>query len=276
MALVINGITCEEIVHNYGEEVDLLRGPSANKEYLCNWSDRFTVARGLLGLAATTRIGGSITLYTPLQHPELSTTYAHRIQIRGAGCPLQGSRQLAFPKAIVTCIYETMPWSFQPFDAPYNQIDPTHPFIYAEQRLKSGYELIAVPGSNLKFSTGGKPLQSEMTLHVALVEMEITIKQLPYMPTNVVLAMAGTLNNAQYLGVNTGCLKFNGVTTQTGAVSDGTFIQEATYGFTARGIRWDSFYNPDIWDFDIVTRTNGDPIYLMKDFTQIIPFYYQY
>lgn len=276
MTVMINGVRCEELVNNYAEDVDLLHGPSARKGYLCDWNLRFQLARGLLGLAATTKIGGFITLQTPHPHPEMSTTYAHRIEIEGKGSPFQLGNNIAFPFAAVYCIYETLPWNFQPFDAPFQQIDPTHPFVYAEQRLKSGVEIYTIPGNGCKFATSGLACQSDATIRLALIEMEITIKQLPYMPTDVVLGQAGTLNNAKYLGVNTGCLIFNGVSTQTGAVSDGTYIQEASYSFTARSVRWDYAYDPSIWDYDQVLRGNGSSIFTLTDFSKIIPFYYQY
>jgi len=47
MAITINGVSCEEIVHNYGEGATL-QGLSSRKGYLCDWDDRFTVAKGLL------------------------------------------------------------------------------------------------------------------------------------------------------------------------------------------------------------------------------------
>ncbi len=48
--IVINGVNCQEIVADFSEEYDILKGPSAKKGFICLWADRFTVANGLLGL----------------------------------------------------------------------------------------------------------------------------------------------------------------------------------------------------------------------------------
>ena len=106
----IGPIVAQEIVEGYEESVDLQTGPRARKGFLVPWVDRFWVTIGLLGLSRTTSIGGLITLETPLQHPELTTTYAHTVEIQGVGAPFQGPNQIAYDKCILWVNYQTLPW----------------------------------------------------------------------------------------------------------------------------------------------------------------------
>lgn len=275
MAITINGVLCQEIVNGYSEHVDLLRGPIARKGFLCNWGDRFKVAVGLLGLSSTVSIGGVITLQAPAKHPELTTTYARSIEIEGKGSPVQGAKQLAFPYAIVWCNYSTMPWSFSALDNPFNQIDPLHPYTFAEQRLSSSVEWIQVPGQGCRWGTTNKPLQQDGAFPIWLVEMEISLKNLPYMPSAEAITYTGLINSTLYLGVNPGSLVYGGVTTQQQAVSDGTFVQEAAYKFTARQYRWDYQFDPAQKKFDQV-KINGQPMIAAVDLSLVIPSYYGY
>lgn len=270
MAIVINGVVCQELVNGYTEGVNIQQGPFARKGFLCPWANRFQVAIGLLGLANTTGIGGVITLEFPAQHPELPTTFAHSVDIQGVGSPTEGTKQLQFPNAIIWCNYQTMPWTFQPFQ----QIDPSTPFVYAEQRLSSSLEYIQIPGAAATWSTTGFPLQQEFSYRTVLIDMQITIRNMPYMPSPASLTYGGTVNQATYLGVAAGQLMFMGIDTYSGAASDGSLQQEATYKFTARSIPWNYQYNPDPGSgghkFDLV-KFNGNPLIPLTDFTQIIP-----
>lgn len=280
MSVIINGVSCEERAVNFSEEFELLHGPTARKGFFVpNWGDRYKVVVGLLGLSSTTKIGGRITLQTPSQWPEIPTMYAHRISIQPHGSPTSGGRQIQYPSCTVWADYGVMPWSFNPFDNQFNQLDPTRPLVFAEQRMSSSIEWIDVPGSALYWKTTPAALQQPGKYRVALVNMEITLKFLPYLPTYEVLASAGCCNDAPYLGVDTGKLAFNGVTTAQGAVSDGTFTQEGTYSFTARTQRWDYSYDwvNKLWD-QVQISIGGSYVPLVPsfDFTQIIPSDYVY
>lgn len=275
MPITVNGIVCEEIVDGFEENFDIIQGPAARKGFLCDWTDRYKVVVGLLGLSHATSIGGGITLNTPAQYPEIATTYAHRISVQPVGPPFQGPVQIAWPKCIVWAEYRTAPWSFQPF----NQIDGGTPFIFAEQRLSSSSEMLQIPGAGCKWATSGLYLTQPAGIRLVLIEMEITIKELPYMPSPEVFAAAGKINNAPYLGVAAGSLLFQGVSTQQRAVSDGTFVQEASYRFTARSVRWDYQYDPAQQAFDQVLfkfSLGGQPIISSIDFSIIIPAEYTY
>ncbi len=278
MAIIINGILCQELVEAFGESFDILGGPTARKGFLCDWADRYTVATGMLGLSSTTHIGGSITLLTPLQYPERTTMFARHIEIRGVGPPTQGVVQLQWPKAVLSVEYACLPWSFPGIDYPgFNQIDPTHPYIWAEQNFSFGSEFITVPGKAVKFAISGKPLQQDWGFSSPKLDMQITLKNVPYMPSTAVLAaMAAPVNSALYLGVAAGFLLFNGAETHVTRSSDGTYTQEVTYSFSYRPIApWDYTFDgtTGIWD-QVVAAVGGAPVITRSDLSTIIPAFY--
>lgn len=276
MAVTIGGVLCQELVNEFDETVELLGGPSANKVYLCDWASRYKVAVGILGLASTTKIGGVITLQTPMPYPEIPTTYAHSVRIKGVGPPFQGARNVAFPFAKVYASFRTMPWSFNPGDSAFTGFGP---FVYAEQKMSSSCEWLHIPGYGCKYSPSGLYLNQPAQIRLVIVTMQISIKQLPYMPSDTVLTSAGLINNAPYLGVNTGSLMFDGCDTTTTAVSDGTYTISADYRFLARNIRWDYQYNPDftVHDFEQVQFKGGStPLISAIDMSTIIPTQYTY
>lgn len=273
MAITINGITCEEIVAGFSEQVDITQGPSARKGFLCDWADRYAVAQGLLGLASATSIGGSITLLAPAQYPEIPTTFCRTVEIQPVGSPTQGPIQLQYPKCIVWANYTTMPWTFQAF----TQLNAANPFTFAEQSISSSVEWITIPGIATRWAGTTRSTGQDYGIRVALVDLQITIHFMPYLPTAQAYLYTGLINNAVYLGAATGQLLYNGCQSRQGAVSDGTFTQDVTYSFTWRSVRWDYAYDAVTGTWKQVTGTDGStPFISSVDFSQIIPTYYHY
>lgn len=273
MAITINGVVCEELVDQFSESVDLLEGFSAVKGFLCDWNSRYLVANGLLGLTTAVSIGGLITLYYPAlypQQPNVPGVYAHRIRIEPRGSPVGSTPQLIWPKAAIWVEYGRLPF----FANSLQQIDPTNPLPYAEQRISVSVEYVTIPRQFTKFKTSGLPTGQNAGVRLGLAEMEIRFPSLPYMPSPVAIANAGLINNAPFLGVGTGKLMFNGVTTQTSANYDGSYTQEGTYSFTARTQRWDYAFDgtSGVWD-QVVGTSSGTPFISSGDFTTILPNY---
>lgn len=273
MAITINGVVCEELVEGFAENVDLLQGFSASKGFLCDWNSRYLVANGLLGLTTVVSIGGLITLHYPAQYPQLPNVqgvYCQRIRIEPRGSPVGSSPQLIWPKAVVWAEYGRLPF----FANPFQQIDPSTPLPYAEQRISASCEWVTIPGQFTKFKTSGIRTGQDKGIRLALAELEIRFPSLPYMPSSVVFSSAGMINNAPFLGVGTCKLIFNGVGTQTTANYDGSYTQEATYSFTARTQRWDYAFDGanNRWD-QVVWPDGSTPFITATDFTNLLPNY---
>lgn len=269
MAITINGISCEELVGNYTEGADL-RGLTSRKGFLCNWADRYTVAIGLLGYSSTTGVGGTVSLVAPSRHPQLNNCFCNGVEFEGVGTPSQGSAQLAFPKCKVWAIYGSLNFQWGESN-PFMNIDPGTQFVYAEQEIDVGCEVITIPGRFLKFSGTTKLLADSYALRIGLVDLKITLHRVPYLPGQLILANAGAINNATYLGVAAGYLLFNGAQNRGQFGSDGTFTQSITYSFTYRTQPWDYSYNGSANAWQKVVRIDGSDFTTRQSFAGLMP-----
>ncbi len=280
MAIVIGGILCEEIVADFGERFHLIDGPSADKSFLCAWNDRYTVAKAILGLNTAVRVGSFITIRVPMQYPEIPYMYAHQIAIKGVGPPFGRSPQFAYPYAVVMVNFKCSAWSFQGIDDPggQNQIDPTHPYIYAEQHIQSSAEMLTVPGKYAFFAGTDHTSLIPYGYRIALVDLVITLHRIPYLPTSQALNYAGMINDATFLGVDAYKLMFNGMESVQTRLTDGTMTTDATFKFQARSIRWDYGYDGQAGAFAQVVKTSGgsDPFIESTDLSIVIPTTYEY
>lgn len=275
MSVTINGITCEEIVRDYQESAEIGTGISSRKGYLCDWNSRFAVAQGLLGFTSAAGKNGPVTVTTGMRHPELAYCFVRAVEFEPKGKPTRGAYQTAWDKCIVWASFgpaRNLQWGAVGFG------DGTHGFIYAEQKIATSCEWVTIPGRRLKFYTSNETIKTETGFRIGIAEIEITLHDLPYFPDYTVFNMTGQVNNAPFLGVATGKLVFNGVTTQESASSTGVYTLEATYSFTARTQRWDYGFDglTNTWDLMVsVGGTHTSPITL-ADFSVIFPAGYYY
>lgn len=269
MAITVNGISCEEIVHSYGEGATL-QGLSSRKGYLCDWDDRFTVAKGLLGLSSTTGVGGTITLTAPSRHPELLNCFCTSVEFEGKGKPFQGSTQLAFPKCIVWGIYSSVNFTWGA-PSPYMNIDPTTQFVYAEQEIDVAVEVLTIPGRSLRYYGTIRPVRQDFGLRIGIVDLKITLHRVPYLPGQAILQKAGEINDATYLGVGPGKLLFNGAHNRLQVLSDGAYTQDITYSFTARTQPWDYAYDAVSSSWKRVVQIDGSDLMTRQSFIGLFP-----
>ena len=270
MAIVVNGITCQEIVRQYREGADWDRGPMATKGFLCNWGDRFTVANGLLGLSTTTSIGGLITLNLPAAHPQIPAIFVRSIDIEPKGKPTQGSPQLQFEAAIIWANYGCIPWSFQGIN--YGNIDPATPLIYAKQNLNLVTETKTVPGQRAWFQSANKATGMDYGFPVPIVELEITFMHVPYLPSQQVITVAqNPLNSVTFLGCQPGTVFFIGMSSEVSFDTSGTFDQNLRFTFKYRPIApWDQDWNGSAWD-TVLNKSGGTAFLGRSDLNALLP-----
>ncbi len=284
MAVIINGVLCNEEVNDNSENFDILTGPTATKVYLCDWNQRWLVIVGLLGLNSSTSIGGVITIKTPMRYPDFQQTatslYASNVSIRGIGSPYQNTYSVGYTAARVTVNFRSFPWSFQALSQNdyNNQIDPAHPYVYAEQNLSFTAETITVAGSQVKFNSSGLKLGSDTPWGFVspIVNMRIGLKDVPYIPAaELIAATAAPINSTTYLGVSPGKLQFRGADTQQTRMSDGSLLQNIDYSFSYRPLApWDYTFDGKNSIWDKVVALDGSDIIHRSDLTGIIPSYY--
>ncbi len=271
MAITIAGILCEEVVADFSEGFDLVEGPMANKGFICNWSDRYTVAQGILGLNTTVAIGNFITIRVPMRYPEIPYMYAYQIAIKGIGPPFGSSPQFAFPYAMIMVNYKCTPWSFSGLDDQFNQIDPTTPLLYAEQNIRSSSEYLPIPNKGTRFEATGNINPNSYLFKIALVDFVITFHQQPYLLTSQILNLSGSINDQQFLGVTKGSLRFDGVDTHRTHTTDGRSTTDVTLMFQARSLRWDYGWNVNSNDFERIVKPNGDALIPINNLSVVLP-----
>lgn len=298
MAVTIAGILCQEEVHDYSEEYDIQGGPSAHKVYLCPWANRFTVIHGILGLTSVPSLGGLITLNVPMAFPELAaestnllaSMYARNVVCTGVGSPVQGASNISFTTARIVVTFGNYPWSFSGID--FFQLDPTRPLIWVEQHMEFSGEFITVPGLGVYYATSGKQLgapngQANWGFFNPIVDMTLTLKNVPYLPAQQVLtASQQPLNSVTYLGCAPGFLMFKGLQDDRTHAPDGTPTGSMTLGFSFRPIaQWDCVWSgiksgtgaykptgttPAFWD-QVLSAPSGNPVQGHSDLSRIIP-----
>jgi hypothetical protein len=271
---VINGVTVQEIVTGFSEEIPESGGPRATKSYLVpNWADRFKVANGVLGFVASppTKTGAAFTLSRPRQYEESPNLYARSVSIRPVGKPLDGSAQLKWTSAIVTVSYGVVP-----FGDTMNQFNPGSPLNWATQEFEFGGEFLNIGAASCKLSDG-TVVDQDQSIFVPHVNLALTLHFCPYLDVQTIMAASGKVNDATFLGAVAGYLRFNGARSRAAAMTDGTYTQEITFSFSYRQIaRWDAALkpasNPPSWLQ--LQYKDGSPVVASTDLSALIPAFY--
>ena len=282
----IGGALCQELVDGYTEGAGAQQGLTSTKKLLCDWTNRYLVANTLLGFASAARPNSGLFFNAPMAHPESPNMVAREVQIRGAGTPFQGPKQLAFPYAVVEVQYGVFTWNALPnyFD-PMN-FDPGGPMTYATQEIRKSYEFITIPGRKLVYhdptpgslyvdnplyDENGGFLSTNITLHVTL--HRLTWNPWYYQIGPVITG--GMLNQYPFLGAAPGRLRYDGADTRIVIQTDGTRTCELTHSFTYRSFApWDYGYNAKAPTFDKwwrVQNADGTALINRVDFSPLFP-----
>jgi hypothetical protein len=276
MSVIIGGVACEELVDGLEEGVRE-GGPYAVKKYLCDWGSRYQLANAFLGLVNGS--GGktpSVTFQKPQQYPESRNMWAREIAIKGVGQPTQGPLQLQFPKAIITVNYGVPQFGYLQY--PDQNLDPSKPYIYATQEIHFSREMVAIDNSSCTLANGHS-LNTTIPYSFPLPVANLTIQlhKVPYLPwAQIWDSMQNPLNDSTFLGVDRGYLMFNGADTHEEASTDGTYVQELTLNFSARGIlAWDEMFDPDGVSGPQIVYYNGSGIIGTSDLSLLIPTAYE-
>jgi hypothetical protein len=270
MSIVINGVTCQVMSTGYSEKADQ-SGQSATRGYLCDWDQRFLVANSLLGIVQYS--GGAVTFANPGRLDELPGLLTMGVRIEGKGQPFQNAAGLGYPYAIVWADYGILPY-VAGGGAEGAQIDPNTSFTYATQELDSSNQYVEIPRQALSYPNG-----QVTTLHhsivVTVVEMKITFHRMPYIPMPA-LVHADKINDATFLGIERGKVKFDGITVSRDfSGPDGSQVeQKASFHFSYRPIAdWNSVplpYIPGTWGPLVYKGTTVNP-YVYYDLRAVWP-----
>lgn len=274
MAITINGVLCQELVADFGEGADIIGGPTAHKGYLCAWADRYTLAKGILGLSNSTSIGGSITLSTPMKYPELWTNmYARSIDIIPVGLPSQGTAQCQWTNAIVYANFGCMPWSFEGIDSGfyYQQIDPATPLIYCKQSIQTSTEYMTIPTVGL-VTAAGNLLEQKWQMPLFRADITLTFMRVPYYPAQAIFTIGRSpMNSTTFLGLSASYVMFGGSSSEESRDTAGNFTRDITYLFKYRNQKWDYVWDGKAGAWSQVKTSGGAAMIASSDLNTLIP-----
>jgi hypothetical protein len=171
------------------------------------------------------------------------------VRHEGKGRAYNNAVGLGYDFAVVHADYGMLPYTTgggggQP------QIDPSEPMVYCTQELDSSETYIDIPGQVLTYPTGVAS-HVNRAIQVTVVSLSFQFHKLPYIPMPA-LVHAGKVNDALFLGIPKGKVKFDGVSTSRDYNVAGKVLQKATFKFSYRPIAdfnaVPSFTTPGNWD----------------------------
>ena len=207
----------------------------ATVPYRVNWSDAFTFYDQVMGYPTSPTQGATIVQNAPHRFPAtVAPIYASRAQISPIGAPAATSSASTpankglspgehFTKAIVTVVYEPLPFDVDPSQddpAGVNQLDPANPITYCEQEVDAGGKMTTIKGSGYEFDDG-TPVTSDFAKVDVESKIVLTFPRIPYLPWQKVQPYIGKVNSLAMLGCAAGTLLLENAKIKFSATSQG-------------------------------------------------------
>jgi hypothetical protein len=149
-----------------------------------------------------------------------------------------------------------------------HQIDSSTPLIWCTQELDFSQETISLPNHQYVWASGGRanvPVQ----LDVAVTTMVLTFHRRSYLPTALIRAKRGRLNNALFLGAPAETVRFLGAKTTREAATDGSTEQKVQLVFQERDVSWNKFLRDDGVTWEYIQDGSGNRRYLTTDLSPL-------
>lgn len=231
------------------------QGPYYDVIYLIdNWADSDLVINALKGI--TTSVGGKITRGLPHQHPLSPNLYCQTARGEGVGGPVLNNNGLpnydGGAKIRATYRASVLEGVLQAADDPFGfqQIDPTTPLLWCTQELDFDTETVVIPNHSFTWASDGKLASVPYKATIGITIMRLTFHRVPAMPMGIFRQYRGKVNNAPFLGGDTGKVLFKGGSTVRDYNTDGTVVQKVTLNLFERDQPWYNSLRPDklVWD----------------------------
>ena len=223
------------------------QGPYYNVEYLIgSWDNGDDFANALVG------IGQDEPHRYPLS-PNLVCTSAvvagrGRVELNTDGYPRyqDGARITATYRSSGSGLAFGGSFSNVVLDDPgyAHQIDPATPLVWCTQELDFGSQSLSVPNTSYVWESDGASAQIPVVLDVFETTMVLTFHRRASLPTALIRATRGRLNNATFLGAATETVLFVGAQTTREASTDGSVTQRVRLVFKERDESWNKFLRP--------------------------------
>jgi hypothetical protein len=261
-------ILVKEMFEGYEAGVDIQRGPFINKKYLCpSWASAFAVVNALSG-------GGP----RPVQHacPESPNLRCVSAVLRPRGeYDIRDSGRPQFNMPVIDATYAVPTWEALVTDDPTasqsfpNAAEPGQPYLFMEQSIKWGKEILKLPKRAYKFADG---TVSDTPVHISIATAKFVLirrwqETLPY---GNVGAYMSTLNTSTFLGQPKGLILFDDAETRKQFQSDGTRSQEVAYTYLWRVVDHNMALRDDTGAFDLLINSSGGNPYSYTDLNAML------
>ena len=271
------------IPDSYSIKGDVRTGYHVQAKFLLDWSDAFTFADQIFGLAQATTVG-PITWTLPWKFPVTNAKlYVSAFDIKPIGVnanpasiPNMGlAPGEYYKKAIATVEFGTQPYTQdKTTDDPRNQqqLDPNNPLTMCEQSVKITGKMETRKAGSYLFAAF-TPVTGDFGVVVPEANLVLSFPRIPYLPWQLIQPYIGTLNDAPLLGCVKGTLMLTGMDTKEVSTSTGLGQQlQLEYAYNSLG-DWNTLPKPDgtmalVYKLGL-TNTDANRIYLYKNHLQI-------
>jgi hypothetical protein len=242
------------------------QGATATKSFLVDWDQRWQFIIQVMGrVSLTGGSGGTIATYSPLVYPDYPALFCKAANIKGygdfGGGFNNGYSQIRYDHAIVTLTFGTVAYNYD------GSMDPngTTPGTYRSVAMEFGSQMLELPAGAYRYGSGGPPVTKGVGRIVPTANVTITQHFAPYIPFGTIFALVGNVNSQTFYFAPAGYVLFLGCSSQadfsvTSDTSSWTVMQQITYKFAYRAIKWNQIMTENGSGFaDIVDGSGNGP-----------------
>ena len=227
---------------------------TATMTFSCDYADLQQFLNVVCGLPVQIGTGGvSILRIVPLIHPVYPAMLAQRFDVEAKGYNAAkdtGSLLIPYLKAVITVQFGTVPYPLQ---------GTVEDQAFMKLSVKHSAETYTIP--NTAYILSGVPLQQDVGITVGTTAISLTLYQCPSRSDQLLGPYQGYINNAEFLGYEAGCVRFDGAEQDMELSMNGNLTYTKSMNFTYRRIGWNYALNHvGEWDTP-VKSTDGTFMY---------------
>jgi hypothetical protein len=241
--------------------------------YIGPWDQREAFLIGAIGTRVVTgdiKAKWSLTTTLPYKCPIFSTLplYAMSFSLKPVGKNLgdvtKSDDQIIYEKAEIELTFKTPVYDFDKGGTdPGNITSDT----YSVQSLEVAGEFLTLPTGTFKFPSG-KPIDSDAGKFISIIGWNVTRKNIPFLPLDIIASCTGKVNNDLFMGFPAETLLFLGTEPTQERDMLGNSQWSLEYKFSFKPVYgWNKILNPSSGAWEIPTKTGGGRLYESCNFT---------
>jgi hypothetical protein len=246
----IGGVTCQELAGSGSVELTA-DGPSGMRNFLCDWDDRFALARELLGyVRSDNKEPPQFFRVAPATFPEYGAgdvLFCQKVAINGVGTMSKTSA------GAPSYVYARLDASYGPPRGQESDGDTGEEEVIATLDIDYHSEFHTFGSFEYYWATSEQKVAEPLQLGKLIVILDKTVSQrgLPSIPEASIREHIGKVNENEWQGCAAETLLFVGATSRRTYSAEGKVMFDVTYHFKERpAASWNKFYNSaeDSWE----------------------------